>query len=223
MQFTCLETKEEIWGLFYQQCQFLGFFFTDFFFFCYQKWYPASLCVGYCICAPVTLPRQWQSWHVSHCGCAHTIFCCAAESHPAPPPLQEQEHQVQWVGSAVCVPLGVKCLEFLHTHNSEWFKKKKKKRRPEHISVYSALLSCNIFLWFYYGRRDTSYIPAAFGRTIPMFTSGKTLKYNLDQNTSFLRQYGYKNMMMIKRKTWQDFHIYMRIVLIRTLEYLERE
>lgn len=85
------------------------------------KWYPASLCVGYCICAPVTLPREWQTWHVSHCACAHTIFCCAAESHPASPPIQEQEHQVQWVGSAVCVPLGVECLEFLHTHNSEWF------------------------------------------------------------------------------------------------------
>lgn len=125
-----------------------------------------SLRAGYCVSAPVTRPRVWRR-QGRDLGRAHVICCCAAESHPAPPPLQEQEHQVQRVGSAVRVPLGVECLEFLHTHNSEWFKKIKVKNFLYILVMFSPD-------FFFYGRKDTSCTPAAFGRTILMFTSGMT-------------------------------------------------
>lgn len=78
---------------------------------------------------------------------AALTWSVVVESHPAPPPLQEQEHQVQWVGSAVCLPLGVGCLEFLHTHNSEWLKKKQKKKYTP-FSTFSTIFMYFVPLWF---------------------------------------------------------------------------
>lgn len=49
--------------------------------------------------------------------CLALTLCsvCLAESQSAPPPLQEQEHQVQRVGSAVRLPPGLQRLEPLHS------------------------------------------------------------------------------------------------------------
>lgn len=160
-------------------------------FHCCQKWYPMSLCV---LVNVFVLP-----WHSLVSGRVDTSAIVAVLTWSAVVPqkvirrlhLSKSKNTKFNESGQLCV---------FHLVSSVWsfyilitvsdlficfFKK-----RPEHISVYSALLSCNIFLWFYCGRRDTSYIPAAFGRTIPMFTSGMTLKHNSDQSLSFLRQYG---------------------------------
>lgn len=112
-----------------------------------------------------------------------TIRCVVvpiAEGEPASPPLQEQEYQVQWVRSTVCVPLGVECLEFLHPHDSEWLIYLFYFQRLKISDLTRDGTKCVFYLFifcFSTRRRDICCIPAAFGKTIPMCTSGMTDVY----------------------------------------------
>lgn len=77
-----------------------------------------QFCVSVCVHL-VTWQSQRSSCINMICPVVGSVVISATESEPAPPPLQEQEHQVQRVGATVCLSPGFKCVEFLHRCHSE--------------------------------------------------------------------------------------------------------